>query len=80
MPRIIVTTQPHGDDVGQQILLNEDVRSVHLSTNHAASQLVQRLIWAISDAEKSEARQAGELLSIVPHVSAGRSLAIHQGS
>jgi hypothetical protein len=37
-----------------QVLLDEDVRSVHLSTEHAAHQLVERLIWAIDDAESAE--------------------------
>jgi len=51
MPRIIVTTEdPHiPDSVG--ITLDEDVRTVHLSTDHAASQLVERIAWAVRDAE-----------------------------
>jgi hypothetical protein len=28
---------------------------VHLSTSHAASQLIERLVWAIGDAENAEA-------------------------
>jgi hypothetical protein len=54
MPRIIVTTDlslPPGD---APVLLNEQVHSVHLSTGHAAAQLVERLAWAISDAEAAE--------------------------
>ncbi|HWX98255.1 MAG TPA: hypothetical protein VNZ01_15535 [Solirubrobacteraceae bacterium] len=54
MPRIIVTTdlpsQPHDGPV----LLDERVHSVHLSTDHAAAQLVERLAWAIRDAETAE--------------------------
>jgi hypothetical protein len=54
MPRIIVTT-----DSSQQIddgsaLLDERVQSVHISTDHAAAQLVERLAWAIKDAESAE--------------------------
>jgi len=54
MPRIIVTIDPSPlrDDV--LVLLDEQVRSVHLSTGHAAAQLVERLTWAISDAEAAE--------------------------
>ena len=55
MPRIIVTTDPPlppGD--APPVLLNEQVHSVHLSTGHAAAQLVERLAWAISDAEAAE--------------------------
>jgi hypothetical protein len=56
MPRIIVTTDPvspeHSDETA--VLLDEHVHSVHLSTNHAAAQLVERLAWAVSDAERAE--------------------------
>ncbi len=51
MPRIIVATEdPHIPD-GVGITLDEDVRTVHLSTGHAASQLVERIAWAVKDAE-----------------------------
>jgi len=56
MPRIIVTADPQRCAGTQPILLEEDVRSVHLSTDHAAAQLVERLAWAIHDAESTEAR------------------------
>jgi hypothetical protein len=56
MPRIIVMTDARRDAAGQPILLDEHVRSVHLSTDHAAAQLVERLAWAIVDAEASEAK------------------------
>jgi hypothetical protein len=54
MPRIIVTTglSPAPDDIA--VLLDEEVHSVHLSTRHAAGQLLERLAWAISDAEAAE--------------------------
>lgn len=69
MPRIIVTADPGcarlGDDA--PVLLDEQVRSVHLSTDHAAAQLVERLAWAVSDAEKAE--QTGAARS--PRAAAG---------
>jgi hypothetical protein len=54
MPRIIVTTDlsPHVDD--GPVLLDERVHAVHLSSDHAAAQLVERLAWAINDAETAE--------------------------
>jgi hypothetical protein len=54
MPRIIVTTDlsPHVDD--DPVLLDERVHAVHLSSDHAAAQLVERLGWAINDAETAE--------------------------
>jgi len=57
MPRIIVTTDQNRHAIGQPILLDEHVRAVHLSTDHAAAQLVERLAWAIVDAEASEAKR-----------------------
>ena len=51
MPRIIVATEdPHIPD-GVGVTLDEDVRAVHLSTGHATSQLVERIAWAVRDAE-----------------------------
>lgn len=61
MPRIIVTTDP--SDLtplrsDTPVLFDEEVHSVHLSTGHAATQLVERLAWAISDAEAAESARA----------------------
>lgn len=57
MPRIIVTTDPVSSPVTDApVLLDEHVHSVHLSDNHAAAQLVERLAWAINDAEDVEQR------------------------
>jgi hypothetical protein len=54
MPRIIVTTDPPSQTGEDPVLLDERVNSVHLSTDHAAAQLVERLAWAIGDAERAE--------------------------
>jgi len=66
MPRIIVTTDLSLVPDDTAVLLDEEVHSVHLSTRHAAGQLVERLAWAISDAEAAEDarpdRQARALL------------------
>jgi hypothetical protein len=59
MPRIIVATEdPHIPD-GVGVTLDEDVRAVHLSTDHAASQLVERIAWAVSDAEAHRQTKRG---------------------
>ena len=65
MPRIIVTTDPVASrlDGDSPILLDERVHTVHLSTGHAAAQLVERLAWAISDAEDVETAQPRQLRS-----------------
>lgn len=53
MPRILVmTSQPRHDDT--PVLLDEWVAPVHLSDGHAADQLVERLGWALADAEERE--------------------------
>jgi hypothetical protein len=55
MPRVIVTTDPVPAQLADApVLLDEHVHSVHLSTGHAAAQLVERIAWAISDAEDVE--------------------------
>jgi hypothetical protein len=61
MPRIIVTADPpeRSERAPEQperttVLFDELVQSVHLSSGHAAAQLVERLAWAISDAEDAE--------------------------
>lgn len=56
MPRIIVTTDPVSSELTGEspVLLEEHVHSVHLSSGHAAAQLVERLAWAVSDAEHAE--------------------------
>jgi hypothetical protein len=56
MPRIIVTADRVSSQLTDEtpVLLDEQVHSVHLSTGHAAAQLIERLAWAISDAEDAE--------------------------
>jgi hypothetical protein len=58
MPRIIVTTDPSRLPADASVWLDEHVHSVHLSTDHAAAQLVQRLAWAIGDAEGADGERA----------------------
>jgi hypothetical protein len=49
MVRIIVTTEQ-----SDPVLLDEQVGLEHLSDGHAAKQLVERLRWAVTDAEHAE--------------------------
>jgi hypothetical protein len=50
MPRVIVTKDPHE---GQQpeTLLDEFVDPVHLESEHSADAFVERLGWAIVEAQ-----------------------------
>jgi hypothetical protein len=56
MARIIVTAD-RTTRGATPVLLDESVYSVHLSTGHAAMQLIERLGWALSDAEELERAQ-----------------------
>ncbi len=54
MPRVIVITEDRKPGDEESVLLNEQVHSIHLDTEHSAGQFIQRLGWAISDAEDAE--------------------------
>lgn len=56
MAKIIVTAD-HTARGAAPVLLEESVYSVHLSTGHAAMQLIERLGWALGDAEELERTQ-----------------------
>jgi hypothetical protein len=51
----VYSVQPIHTPGAAEVVFDEDVYSVHLSTRHAAGQLVERLSWAVRDAEASEA-------------------------
>jgi hypothetical protein len=57
MPRLLVTTDP-STRAGTAVLLDEQVQAVHLSDDHSATQLIERLGWAIGDAEAAEHAQS----------------------
>jgi hypothetical protein len=53
MAKIIVTAESGAEQPGR-VLFEESVQAVHLSTPHAARQLIERLAWALGDAEDPE--------------------------
>jgi len=55
MAKIVVTADKN--DGSAPVLLEESVYPVHLSTGHAANQLIERLGWALRDAEELERLQ-----------------------
>jgi hypothetical protein len=57
MARIIVTVDTRGGDE-RRILLDEEVRPEHMSDEHCASQLLERLGWAVTDGERTPAMAA----------------------
>jgi hypothetical protein len=60
MARIIVTTGTVGGRSGSAlldknpVLLDEQVNPEHLGDQHAAEQLIERLAWAVTDADDVE--------------------------
>lgn len=48
MARVLVT-----DDAGTQVLWEEHVKRVHLDDEHSGRQVVQRLAWAVADADRA---------------------------
>jgi hypothetical protein len=66
MPRVIVTTDSSPLSADASVLLDEHVQSVHLSTDHAAAQFVERVAWAISDAEDADGTQSARRAGPTP--------------
>jgi hypothetical protein len=53
MARIIVTADPT-EQRDAPVLLDERICSAHIADDHSATQLIERLGWAITDAENAE--------------------------
>jgi hypothetical protein len=53
MARIIVTTDPTTHRPAP-VMLDESVYSIHLDNDHNAAQLIERIGWAITDAENAQ--------------------------
>jgi hypothetical protein len=53
MPRILVTTEPI-DKPGAGVMLDERVATSDLASDHFATQLIERIGWALIDAENTE--------------------------
>ena len=52
MPRVQVLTEAHGR--AQEVMLTEHVPSEMFANEHYADQLVERMGWALLDAEEHE--------------------------
>ena len=81
MPRVLVTVEQTERGIAE-VLLDEQVHAVHLSSEHSAKQFVERLAWAITDAESVETIQirgqgrtrASELRAHGPRFGAGHPI------
>ena len=60
MPRIIVTAD-HDAAAQPPVLLEESVRSLHIANDHGARALIERLTWALRDAELLEGTPAARV-------------------
>jgi hypothetical protein len=60
MPRVIVTTDTSELPPDASVLLDEQVHAIHISNGHGAAQLVERIAWAVTDAEEAERAPGGE--------------------
>ena len=56
MPRLIVTAET-GSDRDGAIVHNERVLVTNLDNDHSSAQLIERVGWALEDAERLEAEQ-----------------------
>jgi hypothetical protein len=62
MARIIVTTDRSGEH-DAPVLLDERICSEHLDDDHSAAQLIERLGWAITDADDAERALSERLMA-----------------
>jgi hypothetical protein len=53
MPRILITTEP-GETPDAAVMLSERLATSDLASDHFAAQLIQRIGWALADAESNE--------------------------
>ncbi|MBV9836503.1 MAG: hypothetical protein JO156_00175 [Solirubrobacterales bacterium] len=54
MPQIIVMADPPAKDGKATVMLRERVNVTDFESDHFATQLVQRLGWAVGDANQAE--------------------------
>jgi hypothetical protein len=53
MPTIIVISN-ESSERASTVMLSEDVQPEHLSSEHHAAQLIERVGWAVTDAKQTE--------------------------
>jgi hypothetical protein len=59
MPRIFITTEPT-DMPHAGVMLDERIASDDLASDHFAAQLIERIGWALVDAESTEHQPNGQ--------------------
>jgi hypothetical protein len=54
MPQIVVSSIPTGRDQGGAVMLRERIDVADLESAHFRRQLIERLGWAVGDADEAE--------------------------
>lgn len=57
MPQIVVTSVPTGRDQDGAVMLRERIAVADLESPHFRTQLIERLGWAVGDADVAEQSQ-----------------------
>ncbi|TMK25682.1 MAG: hypothetical protein E6G62_04560 [Actinobacteria bacterium] len=60
MPRILITTE-RADNPDVLVMLDERIATSDLSSGHFAGQLIERIAWALADAESTEHEPADQV-------------------
>ncbi len=53
MAQILIVADPHGEDAGT-VVYRERIATTDLESNHFSGQLVERVGWAVRDADRLE--------------------------
>ena len=56
MPSILIVPDTGSDDATERFKLRERINVEDLSDGHICAQLLERIAWAVEDAEREEAR------------------------
>jgi hypothetical protein len=59
MPRILITTEPT-DKPDVLVMLDERIATSDLASDHFAGQLIERIAWALADAETTEHKPSND--------------------
>ena len=62
MPNILIVPETGSDDVPERFKLRERISADDLGDAHICAQLLQRIGWAVEDAEREEERSARRVI------------------
>ena len=59
MPSILIVPETGSDDVPERFKLRERISVIDLDDDHICAQLLERIGWAVADAEREEQSGGG---------------------